>query len=220
MDTQIVKVKCDKNLGLLLPILKNRIDNPESSSESYGTSSNSSDSESFDTEIYNFDKELDNEDIIFLLNIIGQTYLSEKGFCNNDLVQFSDKMNKNLINSFIEQSKEEDYYINKSNGKFNIELDFFIEKSIITIPYTKVIIKYNKYFSVLCEHNHKWLEIDDENNQIIISRENKKLTIDDILYATRPISVTYGRGEIFMVEIDKQEFELLDDKDNVLTLKY
>jgi hypothetical protein len=213
---EIIKIKCDKNLGLLLPILKNSINNPESSesTENYETSDDSS--ESFDTEIYNFDKELNDDDIIFLLNTIGQTYLSEKGFVDNQPIQFNDKIDKNLITPFIEESKEEDYYIDELDGKFNIDLDFFMKKSQIIIPYEKVIIKYNSIFSIVCDHNIKWITIDDENNQIIMSRN--KLTIDDILYATRIIAVTYGQSN-FMVEINKQEFEILKH-DGILILKY
>jgi hypothetical protein len=219
INMEIIKIKCDKNLRLLLPILKNSIDNPESyeSSESYESLDESS--ESFDSEIYNFDKELNNDDIIFLLNTIGQTYLSEKGFTDNEPIQFSDKVDKNLITSFIEESKEEDYYIDElSDGKFNIDLDFFMKKSQISIPYMTIIIKYNSRFSIVCNHNEKWLTIDDKNSQIILSRNNKKLTVDDILYATRIIAVTYGQTN-FMIEINKQEFKILKH-DDILILKY
>ena len=217
MDKQIIKVKCDNNLKLLLPILKNSIDISESSDESYETSSESS--ESLDSEIYNFDKQLDNEDILFLLNTVGQTYLSKDGFSNNEPIYFNPKFSKNLISSFIEESKEENYYIDESlDGKFNIDLDFFMEKALITIPYIKVIIKYDENFSVVCDHNEKWITVDDENSQMIISRNNKKLTIDDILYCTRAIAVTYGKID-FMVKIDMQEFKILDSND-VLTLRY
>lgn len=216
----IVRVKCDKNLGLLLPILKNNIDNTESSSESYETSSDSSGSESFDTEIYNFDKDLNNDNILFLLNTIGQTYLSKDGFSNNQSIQFNDEINKDFIISLIEESKDGNYYIDESSdGKFNIELDFFIEKALITIPYTTIIIKYNSNFSISCDHNIKWITIDDENSQIIISRNNKKLTLDDILYTTKIIAVTYGNTN-FMVEIDRQEFKISSIDNGILILNY
>lgn len=217
MDSQIVKVKCDNNLRLLLPILKNSIDNPESSSESYETSD---ELESFDTEIYNFDKELDSLTILSLLNTIGQTYLSKDGFSDNEPIQFDIKTNEDFIISLIEEAKEGNYYIDESSdGKFNIDLDFFMEKSLITIPYKTIIIKYNNRFSIVCEHNERWITIDDENGQIILSRNNKKLTIDDILYATRMIAVTYGKID-FMVKINEKEFKILDDNNDTLTLKY
>lgn len=222
MEKQIINVKCDDNLKLLLPILKNKIetDSPDNISyESYGSSSESS--ESLDSEIYNFDKELDDENILFLLNTIGQTYLSGEGFVSNEPVGFNNKLNNDLINSFIEESKEKDYYINESlDDKLNIDLDFFIEKALITIPYTKVIIQYNQHFSVVCDCNIKWITIDDQNSQIIISRNNKKLTIDDILYATRIIAVTYGRKIDFMIKVNDQEFSKLNNDNDILTLKY
>lgn len=219
MDSQIVKVKCDKNLGLLLPILKNSIDNPESSSESYETSSDSSESESFDTEIYNFDKELNNDDVLLLLNTIGQAYLSTKGFVDNEFIKFNDKVDKNLIDSLLEESKEENYYIDELDDNFLFDIDFFMKKSLIALSYEKVIIKYSSKFSISCDHNIKWITIDDKNSQIIISRSNKKLTLDDILYATRIIAVTYGNTN-FMVEIDNQEFTIFSMDDNILVLKY
>ena len=217
---EIVKVKCDKNLKLLLPILQNKINNPESSSESYEESSTSDDSESFDSEMFNFNKELDSESILFLLNVIGQTYSSTDGFSVDKSICFNDDTNKDLVNSLIEESKEEGYYIDKvSDNEFLIELDFFMEKAIIAIPYTTIIIKYNKHFNISCECNVKWIMIDDEHSQIIISSNNKKLTIDDILYVTQIISVTYGKVD-FMVTTNVQEFELLQDNDNTLILKY
>jgi len=219
MESQIIKINCDKNLRLLLPILKNSIDNPESSSESYETSESDSDkSDSFDSKMYNFCKELD--DTLFLLNTIGQTYLSKDGFSCNKTISFNEEINKNLIKSFIEESKEEDYYIDEiSDGEFLIDLEFFMEKASVNVPYKKVIIQYNKHFNVSCECNVKWIMIDDENSQIIISRNNKKLTIDDILYSTRIIAVTYGKTD-FMVEINKQEFKILNDSNDILVLKY
>lgn len=224
MNTEIIKMKCDENLKLLLPFLKNSIDNPGLSNESYETSSESDSSESFDSEIYNFDKQLNEEQVLFLLNTIGQTYLPESGFCENEPVQFSNKVDKNLVSSLIEESKEENYYIGETlYEKYNIDLDFFIEKALISLPYTKVIIQYNSECSISCKYCEKWIKVDNENKQIIISKNDKKITIDDVLYATRAISIVYNsvyREIPFMVEIYTREFKMLNNKDNILILRY
>jgi hypothetical protein len=128
-------------------------------------------------------------------------------------------MNKNLVSSLIEESQEQDYYINESEGKLNIDINYFREKSSMTIPYNKVIIKYNGNFNISCQHNHKWLTIDDDNNQIIVYREHRNLSIDDILYATRPIAVTYAKSN-YMVELDKQEFKIYSFEKDTFILSY
>lgn len=215
---EIIKIKCDNNLKMLLPILKNSINNPSESYESSSENSDSESSESFDTEIYNFDKELDDDNILFLLNTIGQTYLSGKGFADTEPIQFNDKVDKILIDSFIEESKEENYFIDESDEKFNIDINFFMKKSQITLPYMTIVIKYDSKFSIVCDCTEKWITIEDENNQIILSRNNKNLAIDDILYATRIIAVTYQNTN-FMVEVGKQKFKILGNND-ILTLKY
>ena len=220
MKSQIVKINCDKkcnkDLKLLLPILKNTIDGSSSESYEVSDSDDSDDSESFDSKMYNFEKKLD--DTLFLLNTIGQTYLTKDGFSCNKTIIFNDY--NNLVKSFIEESKEEDYYIDQiSDIEFLIDLEFFMEKAFINVPYKKVIIKYNKHFNVSCECNLKWITIDDQNSQIIISRDNKKLTIDDILYATQIPAVTYGKTD-FLIKINEQEFKMLSDNDGVLVLKY
>ncbi len=225
MNTEIIEMKCDENLKVLLPFLKNSIDNPELSLESYETSTEESEgSESFDSEIYNFDKQLNDEQIIFLLNTIGQTYLPKDGFCENEPVRFNDKFDKNLVTALIEESKEESYYIDESlDGKLNVDINFFMEKALITLPYTKVIIQYNLDCSISCKYDEKWIKVDNKSKQIILSRKDKKLTIDDILYATREIATVYNsvyREVNFMVQISTREFKVLSNNDNVLLLRY
>ena len=214
MENLIVNVKCDKQMALFLPILKNIIDNPENFD-----SADISD-ESSDSEIYNFNKELDEKNIIFLLNTIGQTYLSTGGFSDNEYIQLSDKFDSNLISSFLEESKEDDYYIEELlDCKFNIEIDFFVEKSLIKISQSKVIINYDSKYSISCKYDKKWINIDDENNQIIIYGKIKNITLYDILYATQSIATIYDKTN-FIVEPDEQEYKILDISNDILILKY
>jgi hypothetical protein len=215
---EVIKIKCDDNLRSLLPILKNNIDDLSESDDSSSEYSSSNSEESFDTEIYNFDKKLDHNDIVFLLNTIGQTYLASKGFSDTQSIKFNHTFNDDLVKSLIEESKEGDYFINQSDENLNIGLEFYMQKSLTTIPYDKVIIKYNKHFNIVCEHNVKWITIDDKNHQLIISRYNKKLTLFDILYASRIIAGTYGMSN-FVVQIGFQEFKVINHEE-VLTLKY
>lgn len=213
MEDQFVNIKCDKQMKLLLPILQDRINNQSLSSDISDDSFESSDFE-IDGE------ELDSRNVIFLLNTLGQTYLSKDGFNDEEPIQFSDKFDSDLISSFIEESKEEDYYIEETiDGKFDIEIDFFVDKSLIPIKQSKVIINYNSKNIISCEYDEKWIKIDDENSQVIISGKDKKIILYDILYATQCIATTYDKTN-FIVEINEQEYEILDINDDILILKY
>jgi len=222
---EIVKINCDNKLKSLLPFLRDTIDNPEVSEDyedsGYTSSqlSSSESEESFDSQIYNFDKELDHNDVVFLLNVTGQILLVTKGFSDEQSVKFNDKFDNDLVKALIEESKDQDYYIDQSDAILNINLDYYIQKSLTTIPYSKVIIKYNKHFSITCEHDTKWITIDNENHQLIISRDNKKLTIFDILHASRMIAIMYGTLN-FVVQVGFQEFKVVSHDDDTLILKY
>jgi len=222
----VVKIDCDNKLKSLLPFLKEAIENPEVSEDyedsgytSSQLSSDSESSESFDSQIYNFDKKIDHNDVVFLLNVTGQILLVTKGFSDEQSIKFNNKFDDNLVKALIEESKDQDYYIDQSDEILNINLDYYIQKSLTTIPYSKVIIKYNKHFSITCEHDIKWITIDDENNQLIISRYNKKLTIFDILHTSRMIAITYGTLN-FVVQVGFQEFKVVSHDDDILILKY
>jgi len=218
---KIINVKSGSNLELLLPILKNKIDNPDNveslsseSDDSYSETETSS--ESLDTEIYNFDKQLDDENILFLLNAIGQIYSSKNGFEDTKSIVFISETNKDLIQSFIEESKEEGYYIDEIGNRFTIDVDFFEQKSTTCIPYEKVIIKHKVKHDISEKYKEKWIKVD--NSQVVISNKGKSITIDDILYATRVIAVSYH--ETNMVRTIFQEFKLLSTNDDTLILEY
>lgn len=222
MDNKIVEIKCDKNLELLLPYLKQNIEQVESSNESYDESSDQSSDNSDDSlEFETCDNdEINKESLVTLLNIMGQVYYADKEFNYEEIsVKFTEDMDKMLIESLIYEANEGDYYVNKSDDNYHdIDPNFWIEKSEYKLSYDKIIIKYNKYHNIVCEHNHKWIKIDDENSEIILCKNNSKLKINDILYVTKIIAITYGRK--FLVQIDDHKFEILNDNNNILTLKY
>lgn len=222
---EIVKINCDSKLKTLLPILKDTIENPESS-EDYENSgytssqlSSSESEESFDSQIYNFDKELDHNEVVFLLNITGQILVVTKGFSDAQLIKLNPKFDDDLVKSLIEESKDQEYYVDHSDQILDIGIDYYIQKTLTDIPYNKVIIKYNKHFNISCENKSKWITIDEENHQLIVSRDSKKITLFDILHASRMIAITYGTLS-FVVQIGFQEFKLVSYDDNTLTLKY
>lgn len=205
----IIKVKCDNNLKKVLPLL----------CKSFSSSLSEEDFELSDDEIYNFDEDINDKYVIFLLNTLGQIFdVSTEEFDSNKYIEFDNKVDQKLVNELIEEAKDNDYFISNESNKILIDTDFYNNKLCLKIPYSTIIIKYDIESDFIFEES--WIKNNYNEKEIIISSKGKKLgiTIDDILYISKAIAVINNNQ--FIINSKEQQFKLISVNDNTLILQY
>jgi hypothetical protein len=168
-------------------------------------------------------EECNDDEIIFLLNTLGQVYDSVNGFDKNVTICFDEEFDKCLIETFINEAEEEEYHeSNDDNYEYvNIDIDFYIDKSEFKVPYSTVIINYEKSYPISRSYGEKWISINENTNTIKLCSDLKgsALTLEDILYASRIIADTMYQTE-FTVELDKHRYKIISNNYDILTLQY
>ena len=233
---EIVTVKCDDDLKRILPYLNyyDGSDNDECSDDCTDDSSSSL----FD-DCFEYDEDLSNEDIKFLLNTLSQAYEINEGFCEDGKVWI---VRNKTSDKFIFGDEDNGYEAKSIECRqdrtlYKFELDYLIEKSNIYIPQTKVIIKYSEKYDINVRYDEKWINVNDCNKRIIIARTNKKISLYDILYACQVIAIAasdsdsaifstktvnnnnYNNDRRFLT-IDEKSFTIDSNSDNTLILLF
>lgn len=171
---------------------------------------------------------MDDDYIIFLLNTLGQAYLTTGNFDHTKeiLIDTNNKFYQNMIKEFDNDYTVVDDYI------LRFSENLLLKKAETTVKYNKVVIEYPKFKNLVanssknynwyndryCYQNEKsYFTINNPYSKItILSREKKsKITISDILLCGCELAIMYSESTP-VVDIEYGGYQKLPTNNNLV----
>lgn len=156
--------------------------------------------------------DIDENDMLFMLNTLGQTYNLSSGFNVNNFIVADMKDEK--FRSFVQQSLEQNYVVKtqrghklydiskiKNNERLYFETKFLEEKAKLGVVYDRVILKYpNKN---LCELDKKYTTLSS------LSKWDS-INIEDILIETSKLCPDKNKLMVDFNYNKRNKYKILD----------